>query len=69
MSAGAVSLALIVLLAIGFAGVVVALWFDANEADEREHELRFRREVSRLKHPAGEWCPMCKELKRRCLCD
>ena len=69
MSAGATSLLLVVILAVGFAGLVVALWFDANEADERENELRFRREISRLKHPSEAWCPRCGELKTRCLCD
>ena len=69
MSAGATSLLLVVILAVGFAGLVVALWFDAQEADEREKELQFRREISRLKHPAEAWCPRCHELKERCLCD
>ena len=51
MSSGAAGLALIVILAVGFAGVCVALWTDARERDEDERNRQIRREIRRHQHP------------------
>ena len=54
MSAGAAGLALIVILAVSFAGVCVALWTDATERDQEERERQIRREIRRHQHP-NDW--------------
>jgi len=53
MSGGA-GLALVIIFAVGFAGLVYALWVDACERDDDERERQLRREIRRKQHPT-EW--------------